>query len=184
MRIGVYGGSFDPPHRAHSAAVLWALETGEVDCVVMAPSARHPFGKEAAAPFEDRLAMCRLAARPFGPERVEVTDIEARRDGPSYTVDTLRQLAAERPGASLRLVVGSDVAAELDGWRAAEEVRRLAPLLEVPRSGGADGLWLGALPDLSSSMVRARIAAGEPVDRLVAGPVLDYIRERRLYSSR
>jgi nicotinate-nucleotide adenylyltransferase len=132
MRFGIFGGTFDPPHLGHAMACLWALETGEVDRVLMIPTARHAFGKQPAAGFDHRLAMCRLAARHLG-EHVEISDIEGRREGVSYMVDTLRALAADRPGATFRLLVGTDIVGDVPKWRESAEILRLAPLLVLPR---------------------------------------------------
>ena len=187
MRLAVFGGSFDPPHGAHTGCVLWALETGEVDAVVLVPSGRHPFGKQPAASFEDRLEMTRRALEPFAASRAWASDIERPvGTAPTYMIDTLRALLATHPGASLRLLAGSDVLAELHKWKSADEVRALAPPLEVPRQGpGEKGeRWVGALPNLSSSLIRQRLAEGQPVDGWVPARVLATIRERGLYGVR
>jgi nicotinate-nucleotide adenylyltransferase len=183
MRLGVFGGTFDPPHRSHVFAVLWALQSGEVDRVLMVPTAEHAFGKQPTASFQHRLEMCRLAVREIAEGLVVVSDTEGRRQGTSYMVDTLRALEAEHPGAPLRLIVGSDILGEMHLWREPEEVKRLAPLLIVPRLGHADGDELGQLPRLSSTDVRRVLEAGDDASHLVPHRVLEYIRAHGLYSA-
>ncbi len=185
--LGIFGGTFDPPHRSHAAACLWALQTGAIDRVLMIPTARHAFGKEPGASFAQRLEMCRLAVEPFAPGLVEVSDIEGRREGVSYMIDTVRALEAERPGDAFRLLVGSDILDDLPKWRESEKLLRLAPVLEIPRIaveslGPPHGLRPGALPMLSSSTVREMIARGEDVSALVPEKIAKYIIENSLYS--
>jgi nicotinate-nucleotide adenylyltransferase len=188
LRLGIFGGSFDPPHRAHVAAILWALQSGEVDRVLVVPAARHAFGKAHRAPFADRVAMCRLAVCEFAQGLVEVLDIEGQRGGVSYTVDTVRALAAMRPGATFRLIVGSDIVADLAQWHESAALLALAPPLVVPRivEGAPDerlGLRPGALPMLSSTTVRTRAARGESITDLVPHRVADYMRRHGLYAA-
>lgn len=182
MRIGLFGGTFDPPHCAHTMAMLWALQSGELDRLFVIPTARHAFGKEPAASFEHRLEMCRLAIRDFAAGLVQVTPIEAERDGTSFMIDTVRQLEGLFPGTQWRLVVGTDVAGELPKWRESGELLRVAPPLVVPRlieDGSAPAP--GALPMLSSSLVRARALSGDGIDALVPMRVVEYIEKNKLY---
>jgi len=183
MRIGVFGGSFDPPHLGHVLGCLWALETGEIDRVLLVPVGRHAFGKQAGAPFLHRMAMCRAAVERLG-GLVEVSDIEGRRSGTSFMVDTLRELAEERPGDTFRLITGSDVAAEVGKWRESAEVLRRAPLLELPRPRPGTPVEdnPGALPPVSSSRVRELLRTNQPVNMMLGKAVRDYIVLHRLYS--
>lgn len=194
MRLGLFGGSFNPPHVAHTMAALYALETGGVDRVLVVPCADHPFGK-GLAPFADRLKMCRLAFARLG-EAVEVSDIEARRNAPSYTIDTVRELRRLRPDDEIRLIVGSDILDELDRWKDAGELRRMVELFVVPRAadragetypkfqdGASGGEYVPfSLPAISSSQLRERLARGESADGLIARDVLKFIRDHRLYT--
>ncbi|GAB4326075.1 MAG: nicotinate-nucleotide adenylyltransferase [Candidatus Sumerlaeia bacterium] len=194
MQLGLFGGSFNPPHLAHVMAALYCLETGAVEHILVVPCADHPFGKD-LAPFDHRLQMCRLAFARLG-EGVEVSDIEGRRPPPSFTIDTVRELRRTRPDASLRLIVGSDILEEFERWKDAALLRRLAPLLVVPRSPerpgagvkgsaaqSAEGGAAFALPAVSSTTVRERLHRGEPVEGLIPRAVLDYIRRHRLYDA-
>lgn len=181
IRLGVFGGSFDPPHAAHVMVALWALLSGEVDRILVIPVARHPFGKQQGAGFGDRMEMCRLAFGPLG-SAVEISPIESQREGTSFMIDTLEGLAKERPDARFRLVVGSDIVREIDAWRESGRIRQMAPLLVVPRNGGNRPYIPHGLPDISSTHVREHLAAHEDVSLLVPHSVRQYINTRRLYA--
>lgn len=182
-RIAIFGGSFDPPHLAHAMVALAALLGGQVDRVLVVPVGRHAWGKPTVAPFEDRLAMCRLAFRPLG-QGVVVSDIEGRREGTSFMIDTLRGLAAENPDAQWRLLTGSDIEGDVAKWREGAEVIRMAPPLTSPRP--VPGLPLedqpGVMPPISSTEVRRYLAEGRPASHLVAAEVLAYAQVRKLYT--
>jgi nicotinate-nucleotide adenylyltransferase len=126
--------------------------------------------------------MCELAATPLGP-RVRVSDIEGRLGGESRTLRTVKALLAEQPGLELSLLIGSDLEGEVASWYGAEELRRLVRFIVVGRAGHAGGGPV-AMPAISSTEVRERLAAGQSVDALVPRPVLDYIGQRRLYGAR
>jgi nicotinate-nucleotide adenylyltransferase len=178
MRVAFFGGSFNPPHVAHQFVALYVLETAAVDELWLVPCAKHPFDK-ALAPFEHRLRMCELAAAALGP-RVRVSDIESRLGGDSRTLVTLKALWAEHPNREFHLVVGADIEPELRLWYGAEELLREVPRIVVGRGGfcGGDGL---AMPAVSSTEVRGRIARGQSVADLVPRQVDAYIREHSLY---
>lgn len=183
---GLFGGSFDPPHRAHVLVVAWALMEGLLDRVAVIPTARHAFGKQPGAPFADRVAMCERAFSIFPEQRVVVDPIEGRREGTSYMIDTLRELERRHPGVAFRLIVGSDVADDLPRWREGEEVVRRAPPIVVPRqlvTEGDSAPTPGALPLLSSTDVRRALETGNDIGPLVPRAVADYIRARGLYGT-
>ncbi len=178
--IALFGGSFNPPHLAHEMVCLYALETGLVDRVLMVPTFRHAFDKELVS-FEDRFEMCRRAAALFG-DRVEVSRIEEELGGESRTLRTLERLAADRPQARWRLVIGADILAETDSWYRWEDVVALAPPIVVGRGGYRnDTACRIIMPDFSSTEVRARLARGDDAVGLVSRSVMDYIAERGLY---
>jgi nicotinate-nucleotide adenylyltransferase len=178
--IALFGGSFNPPHVAHQMACLWVLETQRVDEVLVVPTWRHAFDK-ALAPFADRLHMCRLAMAPFGP-RVTVSPIEEELGGDaSRTWVTLEALAARRPEARWRVVIGSDLLGEREKWYRWRDIERLAPPIVVGRAGHAGDELEVHLPDLSSTEIRARLAAGRSVEGLVPSAVADYLSERGIY---
>ncbi len=144
----------------------------------------------------NRLAMCRLAAEGHG-DWLEVSSIEVDREGPSYTVDTLRQIHATQPGDELTFIVGGDVAWSLPSWREPEAILELAGVAVAERVGarreevrsqlagmrGAGRIRYIDVPrlDISSSELRRRVREGRPLDYLVADRVADYIEQRRLY---
>lgn len=187
VRIGVFGGSFDPVHLGHLIVAAEAhrrLGLGEVRFL---PAGRHPFKGEARAPVADRLAMLRLAVAHDA--RFMVDERELARPGPSFTVETLRALRAERPQDSLCLLIGADAARDLPAWREAEALPGLAEIVVLTRPGVAPSrhpliarmLEVPAI-DISASLVRARCRGREPIRYLVPDAVARYIAERRLYA--
>jgi nicotinate-nucleotide adenylyltransferase len=179
MRVAIFGGSFNPPHLAHQMAALYVLETAEVDELWMVPAFQHPFGK-ALAPFAHRLAMCELAAAALGP-RVKVSAVERDLGVESRTVRTVRKLRQDFPENAFCLVIGADLIAELPSWKDSAELQRSVPFIVVGRGGFETGDGRLALPRVSSSEVRAALAAGRPVDGLVPRAVVDYISTHGLY---
>ena len=179
MRVAIYGGSFNPPHVAHQLAMTCVLGTARprVDELWMVPTFKHPFDKQ-LAPFADRVRMCELAAAPFA--RVRVSRIEEELGGESYTLRTVQALKQRRPDDELALVIGADLLAERERWHGWAELRTLVPFIVVGREGHPDTGGL-ALPPVSSTVVRQRIARGEPVDALVPADVVDYVAARGLY---
>jgi nicotinate-nucleotide adenylyltransferase len=197
-RIGIFGGTFSPPHVGHLACADAALSRLGLDRVLLMPVARPPHKEATEDPGpEHRLAMCRLATA--GDERVGVSELEIQRGGPSYTVDTLRALHEASPQDELTFVAGGDMAASLPGWREPEEVLRLARFAVAEREGtdraeveralagleGRDRLVFFEMPrvEVSSSAIRRGIAAGRPVRDLVPDAVARYIDEHGLYGA-
>ena len=180
MRVAIFGGSFNPPHLAHQMAALYVLETAAIDELWIVPAFQHPFGK-ALAPFAHRLEMCELAAAALGP-RVKVSAVERDLGVESRTLRTVRRLQQDFPGHTFSLVIGADLLAELPSWQDSAELQRSVPMLVVGRAGFETGEGRLALPRVSSTEVRAALAAGRSVDGLVPRAVLAYIREHDLYS--
>ena len=186
MRVALFGGSFNPPHVAHQLAALYVLETAPVDALWFVPAFEHAFGKP-LVPFDDRLAMCQLAAAALGP-RAEVSDVERAIGGRSLTLRTVRRLIELHPEHAFSLVIGSDLLADVGGWYGGDELARTIPFIVVqrPPRGGADRALQGpvetvVMPDVSSTAVRAALAAGRSVEALVPRAVLDYIVRKGLY---
>lgn len=183
MTVGIFGGSFNPPHVAHQLVALYVLETQPIDELWFVPTFAHPFGKQ-LAPFPHRVRMCELAVAPLGP-RVKVSRAEeelAHRPGfvASRTLDLIDHLEAIHSGARFRLVVGSDILAETAKWHRWDEVARRAPPIVVARPGHAGGH--GPAIDVSATQVRSLLAAGDPeVESLVPRTVLSYIAGHGLY---
>jgi nicotinate-nucleotide adenylyltransferase len=196
-RVGILGGTFNPPHLAHLVCASEAAAQLHLDRVLLTPVAVPPHKEADADPgARERLELCRLAVA--GDERLGVCDLEVVRGGPSYTVDTLRELHARDPEDHLTFILGGDIALELPAWREAEAVLGLATLAIAERSGAARADVLGRLDeafggaasleffdmpriDISSSEVRERVAAGRPIRYLVPDAVADRIQQGRLY---
>lgn len=193
MRVALFGGSFNPPHLAHQMAALYVLETAPVDELWIIPAFRHAHGK-ALAPFADRLAMCELAARALGP-RARVSDVERELGDESRTLRTVRRLQAGFATHAFSLVIGADLLAEVPSWYGGAELQATVPFIVVERAGvggapggglavvGAPGQGALALPEVSSTQVRAALAAGKSVEGLVPRAVLDYIYDHTLYKA-
>ena len=184
MRVGLFGGSFDPVHYGHLRAAQWALEGFALDEVRLMPAAQSPFKEPCVARGEDRRAMLELALRDNRYLRVE--DCELRRDPPSYTVDTLRTVTAREPGTRFTLILGSDAASGLDKWRDIEEVRRLAEIRVLLRpgaaaSGASKEAFAFAGLALSATALRGAIKSGRSIRYLTPEPVRLFIEEKGLY---
>jgi nicotinate-nucleotide adenylyltransferase len=188
----VFGGTFDPVHVGHLVAavnVRYALDLDPV-LLVVANVPWQKAGSRSITPALDRLAMVEAAVG--GVPGVEASAIEIERGGPSYTADTLAQLAAANPSAELFCVVGADAADELETWERADEVAALATLVVVNRPGAAPPRpmpgWrfveveIPAL-EVSSTDLRARAADGRPLDYLVPDAAIHCIRRRSLYAA-
>lgn len=178
--VGVFGGSFDPPHAGHVALCSMAVDLAGLDELLVVPCYRHAFGKRLTE-FAHRMAMCVLA---FGAiERVRVSDLEARLGGTSFTLRTLERVALERPGARLRLVLGADALREKASWHRFDEIQRLAELVVFGREGVfVAEATLPPPPAVSATEVRRRLEEGLGAEGLVPGAVLRYIADHDLYS--
>ena len=195
MRLGLLGGTFNPPHIGHLVCAHQALFELELDRVLLVPVFEPPHKHVEADPgVEHRVELCRRAAA--GEERVEVSLVDAEIPGPSYTVDTLRRLHERCPGDDLTFIVGGDMALSLPAWREPEAILELATLGVAEREGvrradvaerlsglGADRVRFFDMPrlDLSSSLIRRMVAVGRPIRWLVPDGVAAYIEEAGLY---
>ena len=192
-RLGVFGGAFDPPHVAHVALARAAVDQLRLDQLRIFPTGQAWHRSQALTAPEHRLALAQLA---FGDlPRTVIDDRELRRPGPTYTIDTLRELKAEQPAAQLFLVMGEDQAVALTRWREWEAILQLAiicvaerPLAQLP-PGAPSGLPAQAelrllrLPSMpeSATEVRGRVVHGEGIGHLVPPGVASYIESHRLY---
>ena len=196
MSLGLFGGSFNPPHVGHLAVAEACGEAAGLGRVVWTPAATPPHkrGDPSLAPAAARLEMVRAAVR--GNARFEASDWEVTRGDVSYTVDTVRALAAEAGGRPLAVLVGGDSLAGFPSWREPRAIVALARLVVYRRPG--DGVRLGDLPawladavtvvdgpplDVSSTALRARVATGQTVRYLVPDAVRDVIRRDGLYGA-
>jgi nicotinate-nucleotide adenylyltransferase len=200
QRLAIFGGTFNPIHRGHVTVLEAAVRKLGLDRVMLIPSAvpPHKASPELAA-GEDRLAMCRLAMAESA--AVEVSDLELRRAGPSYTIDTVREVRRLAPEAELFLIVGADMLRDFHLWRQFAEIAGEVRLITLPRPGveigrlaelraalgdkTVDGILADVqatpLVDVSSTEIRQRLRAGRAIDDLVPAAVAEYIRERGLY---
>lgn len=193
LRIGIFGGTFDPVHNVHLRMARAARDRAGLDRVLFVVAATPPHKRgDVVASAGDRLAMVRAAIA--GEDGFEASRIEMDRPGPSYTVDTVRALAAAHPDARLYLIIGYDAALDLPRWRDPRAILKRARLIVVRRpecdsalDPSLDGMH-EMLPfeasDLSSTEVRDQLAQGGDVRELLPPAVLDYIREKGLYACR
>lgn len=196
-RIGILGGSFDPPHRGHLALAEAAIAALELEELIWIPARRNPH-KTARnqTPAKDRLEMVRRMVA--GHDRMAVSDIEVRRGGPSYTIETLQELSLVRP-AKYWLLMGADTLRRFLDWKHPEKILRMARLGVAVRPPETWADVLARTPtnlaaaidhvpmppvDTSSTEIRFRLERGQPVGPWVAPEVLEYIESRRLYQSR
>lgn len=197
MKIGILGGTFDPPHNGHLAIAAEVRKERVLSKVIFVP-AGQPYFKEAAAvlPSRHRMEMVRLAIR--GKPGFECSTLEVKRPGPTYTVDTLRQLSQEMKGDELFFILGWSSLEELPDWREPSGIIELCWLAVVPRPGcqlpdldALESRVPGLLRRLivmdkprlrvSASDIRRRVAQGLPIGHLIPEAVEGYIRKHRLY---
>jgi nicotinate-nucleotide adenylyltransferase len=197
-RIGILGGTFNPPHIGHLVCAQEAYVQLGLDRVVLMPVSAPPHKEIPEDPGADvRLEMCRLAVA--GDERLDVSDLEVARGGSSFTVDTLREIHAANPGDELTFIVGGDMAQSLPTWREPEALLSLATLGVAERAGAARADIAARLAplhgeegrvrffempriDVSSSFLRRRVSEGKPIRYYVSDEVAQFIGARRLYA--
>jgi nicotinate-nucleotide adenylyltransferase len=189
VRLGIYGGTFDPPHLGHLLPVIDAAEQLELDSVRFVPASVQPLKVgRATAGAADRLAMTERLVRGIPGFTVDPAEID--RPGLSYTVETLAGLATEFAGAELFLLLGADAFALFEQWREPDRVRSLATLVVMARGDGntpatrtMPGVQVlqSRRVDISSTELRARVRDGRTIRGFVPDAVADYIAEHRLY---
>jgi len=197
MKIGVFGGTFDPVHRAHIALAEAARDALRLDKVMLVP-AGHPMSRNElpVAPAKDRLAMLRLAVK--GKKGLEVSDLEIDRSGPTYTVDSITQLRKSAPAAEIYFIMGCDSLVQLPEWKDPARLIALCRLVAVPRPGCAADLEKleKKIPgisknviflkepnlDVSATVIRDRLANNETIDDIVPATVAEYIKKHHLYT--
>ena len=198
IRVGIYGGTFGPVHNGHVAAAKAFIEQMQLDILYVIPAAIPPHKQiDAADDPKHRYRMCELAF--FNEEKVLVSDMEIKRGGRSYTVDTLRELSG--PDRRLFLLVGTDMMLTLDTWRESEEIFKLCypiyarrekdPIIEsrivaknneyLAKYGKIVRRLMIDTVELASTDIRALVENGQPFEHLVPGSVADYIKKHGLY---
>ena len=200
MRLGVFGGAFDPPHAAHVALVQAAMAQLKLDQVRVMPTGQAWHKPRALSDAVDRLAMTRLAFAQV--PQVVVDERELQRQGPSYTVDSLRELAVQFPKVQLYLLIGDDQRRSLPSWRQIEEIARLAIICVAGRDGAVQA-WRDSSAETSATApqpfdariqtlsmplmphsatdIRALVATDRNIEGLVPPAVERYIHEHHLY---
>jgi nicotinate-nucleotide adenylyltransferase len=191
VRIGVFGGTFDPPHIGHLLLASDAREALRLERLIFVPAATQPFKANTppVASAIDRLEMVRLAVADDA--NYVVDDTEIGRKGLSFTVDTLEHLSKKIPGAAFFLLLGEDALAGMDGWRSPERIRELATLAVMRRSGSerspvaviADNVMTVSARrvDVSSTEIRERLRSGKSIKGFVPESVERFIEARGLY---
>jgi nicotinate-nucleotide adenylyltransferase len=195
VRLGLLGGTFNPPHIGHLVCASLAIEALELDRVLLVPVNEPPHKAPDADPgVEHRIELCRLAVA--GDERLGVSLVDAEVPGPSFTVDTLSRLHDRCPGDHLTFIVGGDMALSLPTWREPAAILELSELGVAEREGvrradiaerlselGTENVRFFDMPriDVSSSLIRRLVAAGRPIRYLVPDPVAGYIERVGLY---
>lgn len=183
MRLGVFGGAFDPPHNGHLALAQAAVEQLGLERLLIVPNGLPPHRAASRTSAATRLQLCQAAFA--GLPAAEVSALELAGAGPQHTVETLARLAG--PEVELWLLLGGDEWAAFPGWHEPERIRTLAKIAVAPRDGlplapGADFLLLAPLgPAVSSTLLRQLLAAGEPVEGLLPPAVAKRIGELELY---
>ena len=185
LRLGLFGGTFDPPHIGHLVVAQDVLEALDLDRILFVPARvpPHKAGRK-ISPAPRRLEMVRAMIR--GNDSFEVTEVELRRSGPSFTVDTLAHFRETHPEAEIFFILGADQAASFDTWEEPERVARLATLAVMNRAGiGPPPEGFLSVPvtriDVSATEIRDRVRAGRSIRYLVPDAVREIIERNRLY---
>jgi nicotinate-nucleotide adenylyltransferase len=190
MKLGLLGGTFDPPHLGHLILADRCAAALELDRVLFIPAFKPPHKLDVpTSPFEHRLRLVQAAIA--GDDRFEANDMERTRGGISYTVETLRDLCAAHPSDTIQLLMGADSLADLPGWHLPKEIAALSRIGVYGRPGrfGDPPSWLndrvdhvaGPLIDISSTELRTLLTGGKGVRYLMPSKVIDQIRGLRLY---
>lgn len=184
----IFGGSFDPFHRGHLHLVDWLVESNIFDEIIVVPSGA-PWQRETLATARDRLEMTKLAL--FG-RKVSVSDCEINRSGPSYAIDTVRELSRSVLAESYTWVIGSDAFAHIESWHEIKALAAAVEFLVVSRPASTVGdapsfiRWKSVEIDalaISATDIRSRLAAGEDCSALLPATVATYIRDNGLYGA-
>lgn len=183
MRVGLYGGTFDPIHNGHVHVIEQLIARNIVDHLLVLPAGQPRLREnEPAATGAQRRAMCQLAVNALAPEtksRVEVNPIEVLREGPSYTIDTVEAVAQTYPGDTIVVIVGTDAYANIDQWHRADELKSMVEFVVIDRPGfpGSSNLAIDAI-EVSATEIRQQSSNEIPA------AVAAYIKEHNLYASK
>jgi nicotinate-nucleotide adenylyltransferase len=187
MKIGILGGAFNPPHIGHLVLATQILERVKLDKVFFIPTNISPHKESENVSADDRLKMVQLAVSDN--KAFKVLDLEIKRGGVSYTIDTIKELKSKYPGDEFYLIIGSDLANNFSSWKDSKELDRIAKIVVAQRDNYPlkienDFIVVNITQiDLSSSQIRELIKKEKPIDKLVPAKVLDYIKKHKLYKN-
>ena len=185
MKIGILGGTFNPPHQGHLVLANEIFEKLGLDKVLFVPTNIPPHKKENEASSEDRLNMVNLAIR--GYKNFEVLDLEIKRGGVSYTIDTIRQLKSQYPEDDFYLIIGSDLANTFSLWKESDEIKKIVKVVVADRKNyplkDKDDFLVVDITQiyLSSTQVRETLKIDESIQNFLAGDLVKYIKQHNLY---
>ena len=174
--VALFGGSFDPPHIGHLLAASYVLATEPIDELWLVPVERHPFAKPLVGSYDHRVELCERLAAQLPRTRVSRAEQES---GQGRTVDLLEWLHRKHPQTRWALMLGTDLDAEKPQWKRFDRVEQLARIITVRRGGYDEGAV--AIPEISSTQVRALLKAGGDASQLVPRTVLEAIRDAGTY---
>ncbi len=189
-RIGILGGTFDPPHYGHLTIAETAIRKLKLKEVIFVPAKTPPHkSEEEISSRRDRLAMLKLAVA--GKERIHISEIEFERQGPSYTVDTLTELQREYPDDEFYFLIGADNISEMESWHQPERIFEMVNVVAAGRPGfSAAGKFAGMIEsfdmkpvNISSTMIREKVRADLSISGLLPAAVEEYILKRNLYKN-
>jgi nicotinate-nucleotide adenylyltransferase len=183
VRLGILGGSFDPPHLGHVLLASYALASCEIDELLVVPVYQHALGKDLTVSFDHRLRMCELAFADL--RRLSVIPLERQLGGTSRTLRLIEALATQYTDASFRLVIGADILHEVERWQAFGEIQKRAPLFVAGRAGtpGEVDARTPTLPNISSTELRALLARDEDPGAWLPQRVYEYVQQHGLYAA-
>lgn len=188
MNVGIFGGTFDPPHLGHLIAAQDACAALSLDRLYFVPAAIPPHKQSLqVSPAETRLAMLREALKES--TSFEICTLELERSGPSYTVDTLRELSQQMPATSFFLLLGVDQVRDFTSWYKPDEITRMSTIVMLTRQDADPGVAAPVVRhtvavtriDISSTLIRQRVREGQPIRYMVPDGVEEIIRRERLY---
>jgi nicotinate-nucleotide adenylyltransferase len=190
-KFGIFGGAFDPPHNAHLVAAERAREECGLDSVLFVPTSIPPHKQQPVESYDNRLELVKRAVK--GNPYFEISDMEMRREGTSYTVDTLLEAKMLYPKAKLFLLIGMDEALDFMSWRKPETIMELAdPVVfcrpgvrkdKLPKLITTNAHFIDMNLDISSTAIRQLVREGKSINKLVPERVSAYIKEKGLYSA-
>ncbi len=176
MKIGVLGGSFDPPHFGHILLTFYALSDKKLDKIIVVPCFKHPFGKK-LSDYKHRYKMCELAFSKFK-NLITVSDIEKKLGGVSRTIVTLEALSEKYKKDRFFTIVGSDILKEKNNWFKIDEIEKRSPFIVIPRGRQKEGFYI---PNIKSRTIRKRLKSGKKIENFVTDNIAKYILRNSLY---